>query len=478
VPGETVASTTVSDHGVPLCAIDLNGRAISSVKQGRAEQILGIVVDGGRVRQRATGGQVGRHSMAMPNRTSVTWLTGKIPPATVDQLRADVLDSAAEMVREIQAHVPEYARPEERYVEALRTGVEFALRRYVELLDQHVGRARHAGEDDGPPINWRELYQAVGEREMRQGRSLEALHASVRICARVANRRLRAFAERHALPPNAVAWLAEAIFDNTDDVARASAEGYAQAQEAEAGELDRRRRRLLDLLIADPPPSMTALATAAGAAHWQMPRRLAAVAVAAPAPIAQPPVLSPEILAAFDQSQPCLIVPDPKGLAQVRALVNGLSQHHAAVGPAVSPVDAGKSLRWARLALDLSAKGLIPREHIIWCGDHLASLAVFQDQALLATLAERRLAPLARLRDDKRELLADTLLAWLKFNMNANEVAAHLHVHPQTVRHRLRQLGQLFGSQIRDPDLRFELEIALRAEHARNLRTKTPAIAH
>jgi len=58
-----------------------------------------------------------------------------------------------------------------------------------------------------------------------------------------------------------------------------------------------------------------------------------------------------------------------------------------------------------------------------------------------------------------------TLLAWLQHGCNANEVALRLHVHPQTVRYRLRQVEDLFGDQLRDPDRRFELEIALRARH-------------
>jgi len=33
---------------------------------------------------------------------------------------------------------------------------------------------------------------------------------------------------------------------------------------------------------------------------------------------------------------------------------------------------------------------------------------------------------------------------------------------PQTVRYRLRQIQELFGDQLRDPDLRFELQLALR----------------
>ncbi|MEU8231483.1 hypothetical protein AB0C12_18020 [Actinoplanes sp. NPDC048967] len=97
-------------------------------------------------------------------------------------------------------------------------------------------------------------------------------------------------------------------------------------------------------------------------------------------------------------------------------MVNGLARHHAAVGLPVEPMDAGRSLRWARLALELSAKGRIPRRRVIWCADHLATLAVFQDEALPAALAERRLAPLGGLREDKRRLLAETLLAWLSFH--------------------------------------------------------------
>jgi len=41
-------------------------------------------------------------------------------------------------------------------------------------------------------------------------------------------------------------------------------------------------------------------------------------------------------------------------------------------------------------------------------------------------------------------------------------VAHRIHVHPQTVRYRLRQIQELFGDQLRDPDRRFELQLALR----------------
>ena len=134
---------------------------------------------------------------------------------------------------------------------------------------------------------------------------------------------------------------------------------------------------------------------------------------------------------------------------------------------------AATSLRWARLALGLAARGVIDsRQHLVRCDEHLSTLRIFSDEQLAGLLrraAGRRLAarlgPLQRLRPAQQDRLAETLLAWLQTGCNANEVAQHVHVHPQTVRYRLRQVEDLFGDQLRDPDRRFELEVALRARH-------------
>ena len=98
-----------------------------------------------------------------------------------------------------------------------------------------------------------------------------------------------------------------------------------------------------------------------------------------------------------------------------------------------------------------------------------STLLIFSDEGAAGALRAARLAPLQRLRPAQQDRLAETLLAWLQHGCNANEVAQHVHVHPQTVRYRLRQVEDqvedLFGDQLRDPDRRFELEIALRARH-------------
>ncbi|OLE29261.1 MAG: hypothetical protein AUG44_04980 [Actinobacteria bacterium 13_1_20CM_3_71_11] len=150
-------------------------------------------------------------------------------------------------------------------------------------------------------------------------------------------------------------------------------------------------------------------------------------------------------------------MPDPDGPGQRGTLHGQLAGLGAAVGPPV-PVDrAADSLRWARQALALAARGVLAGPGPVWCADHLATLAAFQDEDLLAVLVERRLAPR------------------LQLDRSARDVAARLHVHPQTVRYRLRQLDRLFGPALRDPALRFEFELALRAALSGTDKTAAPA---
>nr|WP_237694785.1 helix-turn-helix domain-containing protein [Streptomyces sp. SID5468] len=94
-------------------------------------------------------------------------------------------------------------------------------------------------------------------------------------------------------------------------------------------------------------------------------------------------------------------------------------------------------------------------------------MLLFRDEALTDALAARHLGPLQSVRPPHRDRLAETLLCWLQSGRNANEVAVRLGIHPQTVRYRLRQLDDLFGDLLQDPDARFELELVLRAARLR-----------
>ena len=79
--------------------------------------------------------------------------------------------------------------------------------------------------------------------------------------------------------------------------------------------------------------------------------------------------------------------------------------------------------------------------------EHLPALLLAAEPALAADLARTRLAPLDTLAAGPRERLAATLRAWLDRPGQVQAVAAALDVHPQTVRYRLKQLRELFGTR-------------------------------
>jgi|SRR5437868_4087031 len=234
------------------------------------------------------------------------------------------------------------------------------------------------------------------------------------------------------------------------------------------------RGRLLDLLLSGRASAPEAVAELARAADWRLPKTVAAVALDGPGrPALSPdvlyhrPILSPDVLYGLSLPIPCLLVPDPNGPGRAQLITSGLQGWRSAIGPALPLAEAATSLRWASEALALSRRGILPGgAGPIRCADHLATLLLFKDELLVATLTEVRLAPLAHLRPSQQDRLAETLLAWLRHGQSAGEVAAHLHIHPQTVRYRLRQLDELYGDQLADPDVRFELEIVLRARRA------------
>jgi DNA-binding PucR family transcriptional regulator len=130
---------------------------------------------------------------------------------------------------------------------------------------------------------------------------------------------------------------------------------------------------------------------------------------------------------------------------------------------------AAHSLRWAGQALALARRGLIRpgnadgTAEVIWCAEHLPTLVLLADAELAATLSQEALAPLRPLRAGQADRLARTLLAWLESANDANAAALRLHVHPQTIRYRLRQVSELFGDALTDPDARFGILLALRA---------------
>jgi DNA-binding PucR family transcriptional regulator len=153
-----------------------------------------------------------------------------------------------------------------------------------------------------------------------------------------------------------------------------------------------------------------------------------------------------------------LLVPDADGPARA-ALLRTLRGHQAHVGPPRPWTDARASslrvLRARRLRLSTGGDEPLDTER------HLTALVVGADPAALADLRRQVLAPFADLRPATADRLAETLREWLLHQGRRDDVAAALHVHPQTVRYRMGQVRELFGDRLLDPGTVAALTVAL-----------------
>ena len=389
-----------------------------------------------------------------------------VPPEAADVLRPVLPRLADETVAAIAAEVPDYARAMEGELgRVVRRGVEVGLTRFVDLVA--------APEPDAGSARGR--YVDLGRGEFRAGRSLEALLAAYRVGARLAWRRFVAAGVAGGLPPAALYALGEAIFAYIDELSAESAEGYAEEQSMAAGESERRRRRLVRLLVREPPPGEEAIRTAATAAGWPLPRRVAALVPGTgeggaageaaldslAARVARR--LGEGAVGAEADGVAVVLLPDPDAPGRRRRIEAAIGERGVALGQTVGWAGAAASARRAAAAHRLAAAGRLPGRGLLVAGDHLPALLLAADPTLAGDLAASRLAPLADLPDGPRDRLTETLRAWLDRPGQVQAVAAALDVHPQTVRYRVRQLRDLFGERLEDPEARFELALALRA---------------
>jgi PucR-like helix-turn-helix protein len=387
-------------------------------------------------------------------------MASNLPPELAKALRPALPDLAQHIIVAIGREVPAYARPlEGPFGRALRIGVERALSRFVDEIE------RPSARDGGA----REIYVALGRGEMRAGRSLDALLGAYRIGARLAWERFVAAGEAAGHEPRTLYRLASAIFDYIDGISAESVEGFTEERAAAEGERQRRRRALARLLARD-DVSGEEVHDLARLAGWTRPELLAALVVghaAGEEPDADRLAsrMGGGVIAAAEGALAIAWVPDPQAPGRRAQLESALDGAPAALGPAVALGRAPLSLARARAAHALVLDGVVDGGGLVVADEHLPALLLHGgDRSLAADLAASALAPLDELRPGPRGRLRATLRTWLDHPGQVTRVAGELHVHPQTVRYRVAQLRELFGDRLEDPDARFELALALRAE--------------
>ncbi|CAM5498487.1 PucR family transcriptional regulator OS=Streptomyces alboniger OX=132473 GN=CP975_10830 PE=4 SV=1 [Streptomyces alboniger] len=408
-----------------------------------------------------------------------------VPPRQVRRFAALALEEvpalAQDILREIRAEYPGLPVVLDDSGEPMAlVGIRRALEGFVQQLASQEGRPRYHLE----------VFQEFGRGEGLHGRSLDSLQAIYRLGVRLAWRRLAEIGQQIEIPPPAMYELAESGFEYLDGLVDQSVRGYAEAAAREAGERLRLQRKLMELLLSErrsdsggpssygersygPPSGQGAaglgngLGERAARVGWQSPERVAVGVLLRPAREAVAPAVGEGVLLDMEAEQPRMVVPDPEAAGRPELLRRAMTGWVVAIGPPVPLADAAKSLRWAKAAVRLMERGLLPAGEVLHCTEHTEALVLLQPEELIEDLARRCLAPLNHCGPAHGRRLAETLLAWLETRGGAPEVAARLGVHPQTVRYRLRQIRELWGDEVDDPDRRFELELVLRARRLR-----------
>lgn len=366
-------------------------------------------------------------------------------------MRGRLEGTVEDVVRNVSASSPAFASIDDpKFERDVHAAVRLAVERFLDL----------AGSDEPAlPPDVRENFVALGAGEARDERSPDTLLAALRSASRSLLRAAsQALAEAREIDTGELLDLADAVTAYVDELVAATTDGYAQQLREQAGETDRRRRLLGELLLRGNAAEAAVLAAATDIG-WS---RLGVVV----------PVLLPREHArdarfrygadgvVLDREDDAVLLVREGRRSGRGQLAEALRGRSAVVGPALAWTRVPEAVRLAELTATLVG-GPDAAPDPVFVEDHLARLALRGEPGALAVLAARRLAPFAGLSDSSRERLLQTLHSWLRHWGSRQDVAEELFIHPQTVSYRIRRLRDLLGGDLDDPTARFELLLVL-----------------
>lgn len=365
-------------------------------------------------------------------------------------LRPLVTGFAADVADRIQTEVPAYAgQPDGRRRDIIAHAVEQATHRFLDSLDGLPHRDR--GVD--------EMFQAMGRAEASDSGDLAAMRAALRLAATVTWDTLRRANPDQPLTDQARGRLADGLFGYIDHLVAQAEKGFAAGRLAMQNDRGQARARLANQLLtgrrATPLDSIDPQV-------WTPP---ASVVVIASDPDERGAVdvaeLALEHLAVRHGGR-VVVIADAADKTELTARLADSGTPIAASWP-VEPALIPSAYRWARRALDLVHRGVIPEQPVVRCRDHRTQLWLHSEPALRQRMCQDMLKPLLAETPNSREILSQTLLVWLETRDSAPAIAAHLGVHAQTVRYRWKRINELFGDDLHDPEFIVQITMLLKA---------------
>lgn len=376
------------------------------------------------------------------------------PDSVIADMRSLLPRVVARIATAIQQEVKAYDGPvlgERRKLieEALGAGLR-------EFFDRVGGKARPSGEVD-------RLFRNLGHSEATDGHTLEAMRWANDIATREVWEELHRAALRHNLPVSVLGRLGDALFDHVDQLLGEVELGYRSGLDEQGADIGLSREHLAQQLLVGADTGQ--LEELAAAARWLLPELLVVICMR-PLDGPWPPesdLLRLETLTVAD-------APYVLWLCDARSRDAAIDMAREAFGPGnltvsipMPPAEVNTAARFAKRTHQLAEQGVIKASGTIDCADYEEVLWLHAEPVLRERLAERLLAPLAAETPHRRRILALTLLIWLEQRASAPVIARALGVHPQTVRHRLRQLDAMFDERLGEPGVAFPMLLALKA---------------
>jgi hypothetical protein len=357
---------------------------------------------------------------------------------------------------------------EPAYREALTGGdprMRTTLRRNLEVgvrgLQPDVPSAHHQSHAEGA--------RAVGRLRAAQGIPLEAVLRAYRLGGQITWEALVALSRREDRHDDALLLeVAGSLWRTNDRGCSAAAEGYRAEERRRAGLDDAERQRLLDGLLdgrgGDPAFVRTAGEQLAVPLGGRLVVVVAPVGEEEPAPLADPGAALCKrgvrsVWGTRAQAQVGVVALGTRRLPELLGWLGVLTAGPVGVSAVVEgAADVAGAYRLAETAARTLPAGT---SRVVTIDDRLPEALLSNSPEIGARLVDRTLGRLLELPGDEREVLLETLSAFLDADGSPTRAADLLYCHRNTVMHRLRRIESVTGRKLTDPRARLLWQLAL-----------------
>ncbi len=377
------------------------------------------------------------------------------PAGLVNLFKPGIPDLVERLTDKIQQDVPSFAGPvtgrRRRLIALAATG---AIHHFLDLIQ--AKKTTNVRVDD--------LFRRMGYGEANDGNDLSAIKAAMHLATRDSWEEMRAFAAAQGLSAADLGRYGDILFGYIDHLTEQVVIGYETALRTLDKDTGVARGKLAARLVEGEPWSdLQDLALTAG---WTLPAQIVVLS----ASIADedgnvPPATDfDDSLLVSTELDPAVVVCDASEVVAAKEQIESVAPGTVVARSwSVDMDEIADARRWTVRALALVEQGVIPRVPLVDCEKYRAQIWLHAEPAIRRRLAQELLRPLLAETQNSREILSETLLAWLETRDSAPAIAARLGVHPQTVRYRWKRINELFGEALHDSEFVVQLTMLLKA---------------